>query len=402
MLRESCGNAAVYFDPNRPSELASASSAISWIMRRNEKISFGEALKLCQWDAVKGLTTVWSSVLLPWGAGPTTPLARFFNLNETGHSRGAVRGNAGHGDSRSDGVAGSGAHGHDGVCYFSGYRALCCVMARKSLIGKARQRPQDVKRVLQKLRYEGIRSTLRQVSARLDEPMPLGYSASGVVIECSAGVQEFKPGDRIAAAAPHSAVSVAGRNLCAIIPNNVSFEQAAYTSIAAIALQGVRLTEAGLGDSVVVLVRTRRSDLCQFAKSPGMPGLRNRSGSSEARVGANAGRRCGGYPVDHVQAVKEFTGSRGADAVVITAATESNEPIEFAAEVCRVKGRVVLVGVVGLNLPDRRSLRKNSSLQFPAPLVPAAGTQRTRKKASITRRDMCAGQPNATCRPYCI
>jgi threonine dehydrogenase-like Zn-dependent dehydrogenase len=110
-------------------------------------------------------------------------------------------------------------------------------LARKSLIGKARQRPQDVKRVLQKLRQEGIRNTLRQVVAKLDEPLPLGYSASGMVIECGDGVQEFKPGDRIAAAAPHSAVSVTGRNLCAIMPNNITFEQAAYSSIAPIALQ---------------------------------------------------------------------------------------------------------------------------------------------------------------------
>jgi len=100
-------------------------------------------------------------------------------------------------------------------------------LARKSLMGKALQRPQDVKRVLQKLRQDGIRTTLTQLVAKLDEPMPLGYSAAGVIIECGAGVQEFKPGDRIAAAAPHSAVSVVGRNLCAIIPDNVSFEQAA-------------------------------------------------------------------------------------------------------------------------------------------------------------------------------
>src|SRR5205807_2758076 len=126
-------------------------------------------------------------------------------------------------------------------------------LARKSLLGKARQRPQDVKRVFEKMRAEGIRTTLTQVSAKLDEPMPLGYSAAGIVIECGAGVQEFKPGDRIAAAAPHSAISAVGRNLCALMPENVSFEQAAYTSIASIGLQGVRLAEVGLGESVLVV-----------------------------------------------------------------------------------------------------------------------------------------------------
>src|SRR5664279_1235480 len=125
-------------------------------------------------------------------------------------------------------------------------------LARESLIGKARQRPEDVKRIFQKLRQEGIVTTITQVFAKLDDPMPLGYSVAGIVLECGSDVQEFKPGDRIAAAAPHSAISVVGRNLCALMPENVSFEQAAYTSIAAIGLQGIRLAQAGLGESVLV------------------------------------------------------------------------------------------------------------------------------------------------------
>ena len=82
-------------------------------------------------------------------------------------------------------------------------------LAKKSLIGKARSRPQDVKRVLVKMREEGIRTTLTQVAAKLNDPMPLGYSAAGIVIECGAGVEEFKPGDRVAAAIPHAAVAAA-------------------------------------------------------------------------------------------------------------------------------------------------------------------------------------------------
>jgi predicted dehydrogenase/threonine dehydrogenase-like Zn-dependent dehydrogenase len=246
-------------------------------------------------------------------------------------------------------------------------------LARKSLIGKARQRPQDVKRVLQKLRYEGIRSTLRQVSARLDEPMPLGYSAAGVVIECGAGVQEFKPGDRIAAAAPHSAVSVAGRNLCATIPENVSFEQAAYTSIASIALQGVRLTEAGLGDSVVVIGLGLVGQICSsLLKAQGCRVFGTDLDPAKLELARTLGADAvaTGSPL---QAVKEFTGSRGADAVLITAATESNEPIEFAAEVCRTKGRVVLVGVVGLNLPRPPFFKKELEFTISSSLGPGRG-----------------------------
>src|SRR5262249_7942583 len=116
-------------------------------------------------------------------------------------------------------------------------------LARKSLIGKALERPKDVKRILEKIKVEGLWTTYEQTSARLDESMPLGYSAAGVILACGSGVQDFKPGDRIAAAAPHAAVSLAGSNLCAKIPDNVSFEQAAYTSIGSIAMQGVRLAK---------------------------------------------------------------------------------------------------------------------------------------------------------------
>jgi threonine dehydrogenase-like Zn-dependent dehydrogenase len=246
-------------------------------------------------------------------------------------------------------------------------------LARKSLMGKARQRPQDVKRVLQKLRQDGIRTTLTQLVAKLDEPMPLGYSASGVIIECGAGVQEFKPGDRIAAAAPHSAVSAVGRNLCAIIPDNVSFEQAAYTSIASIALQGLRLTEVGLGDSVVVIGLGLIGQICVcLLKAQGCrvfgTDLDPAKLESARKLGADAVAT--GSPL---QAVKEFTGSRGADAVVITAATESNEPIEFATEVCRPKGRVVLVGVVGLNLPRPPFFRKELEFTVSCSLGPGRG-----------------------------
>ena len=114
-------------------------------------------------------------------------------------------------------------------------------LAKKSLLGKARQRPDQVRRVLQKIRAEGLLTTLQQVRAKLDEPMPLGYSTAGVVLECGRGVSELKPGDRVATAGPHAGVVSVGRNLCARIPDGVTFEQAAYTSVAAIGLEGVRL-----------------------------------------------------------------------------------------------------------------------------------------------------------------
>jgi predicted dehydrogenase len=247
-------------------------------------------------------------------------------------------------------------------------------LARKSLIGKARQRPQDVKRVLQKMRAEGIRTTLTQVQAKLDDPMPLGYSAAGVVLECGAGVQEFKPGDRVAAVAPHSGIASVGRNLCAAIPDNVTFEQAAYTSIAAIGLEGVRLAHAGLGESVLVIglgligqicVSLLKAQGCRVFGTdfdPAKLDLARALGADEVALGS---------PLD---SVLRFTGGArgeaGVDAVVITAATDSNEPIELAAEACRTRGRIVLVGVVGLQIPRPPFFKKELTFTVSSSLGP--------------------------------
>jgi threonine dehydrogenase-like Zn-dependent dehydrogenase len=246
-------------------------------------------------------------------------------------------------------------------------------LARKSLIAKARQRPEDVKRILQKMRQEGILSTFTQVSAKLDDPMPLGYSAAGIVLECGAGVQEFKPGDRIAAAAAHSAISVVGRNLCALIPDNVSFEQASYTSIASIGLQGVRLAHLSLGESVVVVGLGLIGQICVcLLKAQGCRvfGIDLDPAKLELARTLGADTVATGFPL---QAVKEFSGSFGVDAVVLAAATESNEPIEFAAEVCRPKGRIVLVGVVGLQLPRPPFFKKELEFTVSSSLGPGRG-----------------------------
>ncbi len=246
-------------------------------------------------------------------------------------------------------------------------------LARKSLIGKARQRPADVKRVFQKLRQEGILTTLTQISAKLDDPMPLGYSAAGTVLECGTGVQEFKPGDRIAVAAPHSTISVVGRNLCALMPENVTFEQAAYTSIAAIGLQGVRLAQVGLGESVLVVGLGLIGQICVcLLKAQGCRvfGVDIDPGKLELALTLGADAVATGSPL---QTVKDFSGAFGVDAVMLTAATESNEPIEFASEVCRTKGRIVLVGVVGLQIPRPPFFKKELEFTVSSSLGPGRG-----------------------------
>src|SRR3954465_283145 len=126
-------------------------------------------------------------------------------------------------------------------------------LARKSLLAKARERPDHVRRVLQKVRQEGLTSTLRQVRARLAQPMPLGYSSAGVVLEVGPGVEALRPGDRVASNGPHAAVVAVGQHLVARVPESVPFDQACYAVVGSIALQGVRLAQVGLGAVVGVI-----------------------------------------------------------------------------------------------------------------------------------------------------
>jgi len=246
-------------------------------------------------------------------------------------------------------------------------------LARKSLLGKARERPDHVRRVLQKVRQEGLIPTFSQVLAKLDEPMPLGYSSAGIVIECGRGVQEFKPGDRVATAGPHAGVISIGSKLCAQIPAGVSFEQAAYTSVAAIALEGVRLARVALGERVLVIGLGLVGQICiGLLKAQGCRvfgtdidprklELAFRLGADDVALGAP------------IEAVKAFSDSFGVDAAIITAATDSNQPIEFAAEACRTKGRIVLVGVAGLNLPRDPFFKKELEFTVSSSLGPGRG-----------------------------
>ncbi len=224
-------------------------------------------------------------------------------------------------------------------------------LARKSLLGKARERPDQVRRVLQKVMQEGLVSTAAQVAAKLDEPMPLGYSSAGVVLECGRGVQEFKPGDRVATAGPHAGVVSVSRHLCARIPDGVSFEQAAYTSVASIGLEGVRLARVTLGERVLVIGLGLIGQICvALLRAQGCRVFGTDVDPARLSLAKDFGADFVGMGSPSAE-VRAFAGAAGVDAVVITAATASNEPIEFAAEMARVRGRIVLVGVVGLNLP---------------------------------------------------
>jgi predicted dehydrogenase len=237
-------------------------------------------------------------------------------------------------------------------------------------LAKARSRPDHVRRVLTKVRQEGVRSTLTQVNAKLDEPIALGYSAAGIVLECGKDVQAFKPGDRVAAVCPHATLLPIGSNLCAHIPDGVSFEQAAYTAIASVGLQGVRLARPSLGDRVLVIGLGLIGQICiAVLKAHGCRvfGVDLDASRLELAKSFGADAVATGVPL---QAVLDFSDGYGVDATILTVATTSNEPIEFAADACRTKGRIVLVGVAGLNIPRPPFFKKELEFTVSSSLGP--------------------------------
>lgn len=239
-----------------------------------------------------------------------------------------------------------------------GTEKMVLELGKKSLIGKARERPDLVRQVLKRARAYGITATVQSVMSKMDQALRLGYSAAGVVEEVSADVLDVKVGDRVAIAgagyASHAEVNFVPRNLTASIPDNVSFEQAAYTTIAAIAMQGIRLARpelseivavSGLGLIGLITVQLLKANGCRVI------------GLDLNKEKVELAKACGldeGIVLDvddpH-RAIDRFSNGRGVDLTLITAATTSNQPVELAGEITRRKGRIVAVGAVGLNIP---------------------------------------------------
>ena len=235
----------------------------------------------------------------------------------------------------------------------AGTERMTIDLAKKSLLGKARERPDLVRRVLEKCRNEGVLTTLRQVRERLDTPIPMGYSSAGVVLACGAGVQNLKPGDRVASNGPHAAIVSVSKHLCAAVPDRVDFDQAAFAVLGAIALQGVRLAECELGESVLVIGLGLIGQIAvAILAAAGCRVIGTDPDAAKCNLALKMGAEQARPNVSESQVLAE-TGGLGADAVLITASTASNAPIDLAAAAVRKKGRVVLVGVVGLAL-DRR------------------------------------------------
>ena len=242
-------------------------------------------------------------------------------------------------------------------------------LGRKSLLGKAKERPDLVGKVFEKVKSEGLLSTVRSVREKLDESHALGYSAAGVVVEVGEDVSEFRAGDRVACAgtgyAAHAELLSVPKNLCVRLPGDVDFESAAFATVGAIALQGVRLAEPTLGESVVVVGLGLVGQLAaQLLKANGCRvfgvDLDGSKVELARRLGMDDGCAAGPGVKD---AVLRWSRGRGADAVLLTAATQSDEPVELAGEISRLRGRVVAVGLVGMNVPRQSYFQRELTLR---------------------------------------
>jgi predicted dehydrogenase/threonine dehydrogenase-like Zn-dependent dehydrogenase len=248
----------------------------------------------------------------------------------------------------------------------AGTERMLVEFGRSGWIQKARQQPDKVRQVIDKIRTDGLAATLEAVRSKLDQPLPLGYCNVGRVIALGEDVTGLSIGDRVASNGPHAEVVSVPANLCTRIPDDVTDEQAAFTVLGAIALEGLRLASPTLGECVAVIglgliglitVQLLRANGCrvlgvdldarriELARSFGAQGV-------DISAGA-----------DPLAAAESFSRGRGVDAVIITAAAKSSEPVHQAARMCRQRGRIVLVGVTGLELSREDFYKKELTFQ---------------------------------------
>jgi len=247
----------------------------------------------------------------------------------------------------------------------AGTERMLVDFGKATWIDKARQQPDRVQQVLAKARTDGLFTTLDAVRSKLDKPLPLGYCNAGTVVAVGFGVVGFQVGDRVASNGPHAELVAVPQHLCAPIPAAVSDEAAAFTVLASIGLQGIRLANPSLGETFVVsglgLIGLLTGQLlaAHGCRVLGLDPDHSKCALAET-LGITALHLASG--VDPVAWCLEQSGGIGVDGVLITAATSSTEPVHVAAQACRQRGRIVLVGVTGLEL--RRDLFYKKELSF--------------------------------------
>jgi predicted dehydrogenase/threonine dehydrogenase-like Zn-dependent dehydrogenase len=245
-------------------------------------------------------------------------------------------------------------------------------VAKANLLGKARQRPDLVSQVLQNIKKEGLLATINKVKTKLDSLKALGYSTSGIVIASMDRNGLFKPGDRVACAgqdyASHSEIIAVPQNLVAKIPENVSPEEAVFTTLGSIALQGVRQVDPKLGDKICVIGLGLLGQIaCQLLKANGcsIMGIDINEELIKVANETTSTLVLNRNDSNLISACDDFTGGQGFDAVIITAASQSNDPIILSSEIVRKKGVIVIVGAIKMDIPrDPHFYRKELDLRM--------------------------------------
>lgn len=246
-----------------------------------------------------------------------------------------------------------------------GTEKMLVEFGKGNLISKARQQPEKVKQVLDKIKTEGLLPTLEAVFNKLDEPLPLGYCNVGEVVAVGDGVLNFKIGDFVASNGQHAEYVCVPVNLCARVPDNVSAEDASFTVIGSIGLQGIRLLKPTIGETIVVvglgliglmtvqLLVANGCNVIGFDFDEEKVNLAKKFGA-KAFNSSNTGV---------IKTVEGLTNGHGADGVIITASTKSNDVISQAAQMSRKRGRIVLIGVIGLDIQRADFYKKELSFQ---------------------------------------
>lgn len=255
----------------------------------------------------------------------------------------------------------------------AGTERMLVEFGKAGWIDKARQQPDKVRMVLDKIETDGLMPTVEAVFNKLDQPLPLGYCNVGRVAKVGAGETAFEVGDRVISNGKHAEAVSVPFNLCAKVPDSVSDEEAAFTVLGAIALQGIRLVHPTLGETVVVtglglvglmtvqLLRAHGCRVLGLDFDSAKLALAKQFGAEVVDLAAGQ---------DPVAIATAYSRGRGVDAVMVTAATKSSEPMHQAALMCRKRGRIVLVGVTGLELSRDDFFKKELTFQVSASYGP--------------------------------
>ncbi|ALV23678.1 medium chain dehydrogenase/reductase (MDR) / zinc-dependent alcohol dehydrogenase-like family protein [Campylobacter iguaniorum] len=251
----------------------------------------------------------------------------------------------------------------------AGTEKMLVDFAKKSMIQKAKDRPDLVKQVIDKMKKEGVKNTLEKVFTKLDTPIPLGYSLAGKVIKVGENLSGINIGDRVACGgagyANHAEINYIPKNLMVKIPDEVDDIDASFVTVGAIALQGVRQAAPLLGEKIAVMGLGLLGQLTvQLLKANGCKVIASDIDPSKMQLAKKLGCDEACHASELIQRANAFTGGRGVDAVIVVASTSSNQPIIDAAEISRMRGRVVLVGMVGMDVPRNVYYKKELEIKL--------------------------------------